>query len=101
MPIATSNEQRRIDVSERDDDLIAELQYIADTISEMNPAQRLEAQMLLCVRNYLVSDAATVEKFDWRSASVEPIVRFVCRITKPRIPTMEEERAKKTWTGRT
>ena len=88
-------------MSERDDDLIAELEYIADTISEMNPTQRLEAQMLLCLRNYLASDAATVEKFDLRSASVERIVRFVCRITEQRIPTMEEERAKKTWTGRT
>ena len=87
-------------MSERDDDLIAELKYIADTIGEMNPAQRLEAQMLLCVRNYLDSDAATVEKFDLRAASVEQIVRFVCRITQPRIPTMEEERARKTWTGR-
>ena len=83
-------------MSKSDDNLIAELQYITDTIGEMNPTQRLEAQILLCVRNYIASDAATVEKFDLRSASVEQIVRFVCRITQPRIPTMEEKRARKT-----
>jgi len=87
-------------VSEQSDDLISELQYIADAIDESKSTQTMQAQMLLCVRNYLLSHAATEEKFDLRSSSVEQIVRFVCRSTKPRIPTMEEERSRKTWVGR-
>jgi len=85
-------------VSAHDETLISDLRYIANAINESCSTQRFEAQMLLCVRNYLNSKKSGCEEFDLQGASVESIVRVVCRI--PKIATMEEERARNKWPGR-
>ena len=85
-------------MSANDETFISDLQYIENAINESCSTQRFEAQMLLCVRNYLNSNTSARETFDLQSASVESIVRVVRRI--PKIPTMEEERARKKGHGR-